>query len=71
MLTSTNAKHVVMYHVKENPWAEHLTSFPKRGWGGRYVECFAFNHEILPMSCLQRLDALEAKATTSGFEVES
>ena len=39
-------------------WAEHLTSPSKRGVG-TLSNVSAFNHERAPMSCLQRLDALD------------
>ena len=45
--------------AKKGPWAEHLTSLPKRGVG-TLSTVSAFNHERAPMSCLQRLEALEA-----------
>ena len=56
---------------------EHLTQVCQRG-GGHSFECCAFNHERVLMSCLQRLDALEAnnetnndvQGTTSGFRVK-
>ena len=44
---------------KEHPWAEHLTSLPKRGVG-TLSTISAFDHERAPMSCLQRLEAFEA-----------
>ena len=37
--------------AKEHPWAEHLTSLPKIGWGGHSFECSALNQERVP--CLQ------------------
>ena len=45
--------------VKDYPWAEHLTSLPKSG-GLLISSVSAFNQERVAMSCLQRLDALEA-----------
>ena len=49
------------YHSlpKKGPWAEHLTSLPKRGVGALSTVS-AFNHEKAPMSCLQLLEAHEA-----------
>ena len=35
--------------AKESPWAEHLTSLPKRGVGALSIVS-AFNHERVPMS---------------------
>ena len=60
---------------KKGPWAEHLTSLPKRGVGALSTVS-AFNHERVPTSCLQLLKALEANkitynGITSSFEVES
>ena len=54
-----------MYHslAKKGPWVEHLTSLPKRGVGA-LLTVSAFNHERVPTSCLQRLEALEAKLDT-------
>ena len=34
--------------------------------GGRSFECFAFDHESVPMSCLQQLDALGANYWTKN-----
>ena len=34
--------------------------------GGHSFECFAFNHESAPISCLQRLDALGANNWTNN-----
>ena len=50
---------------KERPWAEHLTSLPKRGVGALSTVS-AFNHERAPTSCLQRLKALEANNWTQN-----
>ena len=57
--------------LKKGPWAEHLTSLPKRGVGALSTVS-TFNHERAPMSCLQRLEDLEANkitynGITSGF----
>ena len=59
--------HVLLYRslAKERPWAEHLTSPSKRGVGV-LLNVSAFNHERAPMSCLQRLDALEANNYTNN-----
>ena len=46
------------------PMVEHLTSLPKRG-ESTLLSVSAFNHERAPMSCLQRLDALEANNWTT------
>ena len=43
---------------------EQLTSPSKRGVGA-LSSVSAFNHERAPMSCLQRLDALEANNWTN------
>ena len=34
--------------------------------GGRSFECFAFDHKSVPMTCLQRLDALGANNWTNN-----
>ena len=46
--------------TKKGSWAEHFTSLPKREVGALSTVS-AFNHRKAPTSCLQRLDALEAK----------
>ena len=51
--------------AKKGPWAEHLTSLPKSGVG-TLSGVSALNHERAPMSCLQRLDALEANNWTNS-----
>ena len=58
---------VCIYHslMKKGPWAEHLASLPKRGVGALSTVS-AFNHERAPMSCLQRLKALEANNWTQN-----
>ena len=64
--------------AKKGPWAEHLTSLPRRGMGALSTVS-AFNHERVPTTCLQRLEALEANIghelmynrIASGFEVQS
>ena len=44
---------------------------------GHYFECFTFNRKSVPLSCLQRLNALEtnnwtnSNGITSGFEVKA
>ena len=55
------------YHSlpKKGPWAEHLTSLPKRGVGALSTVS-AFNHERAPTSCLQRLETLEANNCTQN-----
>ena len=60
-----------MYHslTKERPWVEHLKSLSKRGMG-TLLSVFTFNHERVPMSCLQRLDALEANNWTNNNSVQ-
>ena len=60
-LDSWPHKYNYLYHslVKKGPWAEHLTSLPKRGVG-TLSTVSAFNHERVPTSCLQWLEALEA-----------
>ena len=52
---------VCVYHslAKKGPCAEHLASLPRRGVGALSTVS-AFNHERVPTSCLQRLEALEA-----------
>ena len=62
-----NAGVVCMYRSlsKRGPWAEYLTSLPKRGVGVLST-LSAFNHERAPMSCLQRLKALEANNWTQN-----
>ena len=47
------------YHwlPKGNPWAEHLSSLPKRRVGA----VSAFNHKIVPMSCLQETTYMQSK----------
>ena len=55
--------------LKRAPWAEHLTSLPESAVG-TLSSVSAFNHERAPMSCLQRLNALEANnRATSSFKV--
>ena len=51
---------VCIYHslVIKGPWAEYLTSLPKRGVGALSTVS-AFNHERAPTSCLQRLEVLD------------
>ena len=61
--------------TKECTWVEHLTSLPKMGVGA-LSSVSAFNHERVPMSCLQRLNVfnyttITYNEITSGFEVES
>ena len=56
------------YHslAEERPWAERLTSLPKRGGGGgvcALLSVSAFNHERVPMSCLY----LEANNWTNNI----
>ena len=48
---------------KKGPWAEHLTSLPKRGVGA-LLTVSTFNHERVPTSCLQWLEALKANNWT-------
>ena len=62
-----NSYTAVIYRslAKKGPWADHLTSLPKRGVGA-LSGVSAFNHERAPMSCLQRLDALEANNWTNS-----
>ena len=45
--------------VNTTSWAEHLTSLPTRTVGA-LSSVSAFNHERVPMSCFQQLDAPEA-----------
>ena len=69
-----------MYHSlrKERPWAEHLTSSSKRGMGA-LLSVAACDHERVPTSCLQLLDAqnqllgqtITYTGTTSNFEVKA
>ena len=64
--------------AKKGPWAEHLTSQPKKGVGALSTVS-AFNHERASTSCLQRLEPskqiiahkITYNGITSGFEVES
>ena len=60
-------KYISMYRslAKKGPWAEHLTSLPKRGVG-TLSTVSALNHERVPTSCLQRLEALEANNWTQN-----
>ena len=59
-LLSLKQKLIYRSLPKKIPWVEeHLTSLPKRGVG-ILSTVSAFNYERAPMSCLQRLDALEA-----------
>ena len=51
--------------AKKGPWAQHLTSLPKSGVGALSTGS-AFNHERVPTSCLQRLEALEANNWTQN-----
>ena len=51
--------------AKECPLVEHLTSLPKRVVGD-LSSGSTFKHERVPMSCLQRLNALKAKNWTSN-----
>ena len=51
--------------AKECPWAEHLTSLPRKGVGA-LSSVSTFNHEGVPMSCLQQLKALEANNSTNN-----
>ena len=67
--------HLPIYHslTKKGPWAEHLTSLPKRDV---LSTVSAFNHERAPTLCLQWLEAFKAnnliyKGITGAFEVES
>ena len=41
--------------AKKGPWAEHLTSLPKRG-AGALLTVSTFNHKRVPTSCLQWLN---------------
>ena len=43
---------ITVVSQKRAPWAEHLTSLPKRGVGALSTVS-AFNHERVPTSCLQ------------------
>ena len=64
--------------AKKGPWAEHLTSLPKRGVGALSTVS-AFNYERAATSCYN--DSKPSKQIighkitynkiTSGFEVES
>ena len=60
-----------MYHslAKKCPWAEHLNSLSKRGVD-TLLSVSTFNHERVPMSCLQRLDAHEANNWTNNNSVQ-
>ena len=51
--------------AKKGPWAEHLTSLPKRGVGA-LLTVSAFNHERVSTSCLQWLEALGANNWTQN-----
>ena len=51
--------------TKEHPWAEFLTNLPRRGVG-TLPSVSEFNHERVPMSCLQWLDALKVNIWTSN-----
>ena len=55
------------YHslAKKGPWAEHLTSLPKKG-GCALSTVSIFNHERAPTSCLQQLEVLEANNWTQS-----
>ena len=56
-----------LYHSLsiEHPWAEHLTSLPKR-WVIALSTVSAFNQERAPTSCLQWLEPLEANNWTQN-----
>ena len=67
-----NLRHLVeeqyLYYrslTKKRLWAEHLTSFSKRGVGA-LPSVSAFNHERAPMSCLRRLDVLKPNNWTNN-----
>ena len=59
--SNTGIYHIIFQYsslVKERPWAEHLTSLPKRVVG-TLVSVSAFNHERAPMYayyCLEKVD---------------
>ena len=54
--------------AKERPWAEHLSSLPKRVVGA-LSGVSILNYESPPMSCLQWLDASEATNWTIWSQV--
>ena len=60
--------YIVAYYrslSKERPWAEHLTSLPKRGVG-TVSNISTFNYERALTSFLQRLEALETNNWTQN-----
>ena len=59
--------HIYIYCslTRKGPWAEHLTSLPKRGVGALSTVS-AFHHKRTPTSCLQWLEALEANNWTQN-----
>ena len=55
-LAEERSREVYRSLTKKGPWAEHLTSLPKRGVGDLSTVS-TFNHKRAPTSCLQRLKA--------------